>query len=174
MFSNNYMFDTETNAWWKIGGQAAEGGTNFFWYCLTQNGNQLLAAPLVITSGTQPWFVVFDNTIPSPGYSWTSVPIPLSKDGDRVIDIRQVVVRVSDPTNTGNATIAVTIAGHTYTSTDTITNVPTRIRFNVGVQQISNLQVQLVGNNTGTNPSAPIVHSLDIGYQIRAKIAVDD
>lgn len=179
MFSNNIILDTDTNSWWKFYPNSGQGpgsvGRDIFWYCLTQNGNQLAAAPLKVTNASQPLSTIFDNTVPSSFYQWQSLPIHVTKNADRVIDIRQVVVRVSDPTNTGDATIELTVNGTVVaTSTETIGLVPEPIRFNVGVEGVDDIIINLFANNTGTNGSAPIVHSIDVGYQVRAGVGVND
>jgi hypothetical protein len=185
LFSNNVIYDTETNAWWNLfpyTGVEFEGlpvGQNLFWYCLTQNGNQLLAAPLIVNSNSDNGYLVFDNTVPSPSYQWVSLPIHVTKDADRVIDVRQIIVRASDPTGTGNAYIYVAI-GDSWTDQSNPTNTPigndpTPLRFNVGAgaQGLDDIIVTIFASNEGEgNPSAPIVHSIDIGYQTRARVAV--
>jgi hypothetical protein len=185
MFSNNVCYDTDTSSWWQLfpkQGTNVTGlpnGRNIWWYCVTQNNNQIGVSPLLVTSNADPWLSIFDNTVPSPSYQWQSLPINVEQHTDRVLDVRQVVIRASDPTvtgSTGGATVKVTIDAFTATSTKTITNEPTTIRFNVGTgaSGIQDLDLTLFCNNSVANGAAPIIHSIDIGYQVRAGVVVND
>jgi hypothetical protein len=178
MFSNNVILDTDSNAWWTLYPRKGVNlaplvGRNIFWYTLTQNGNQMVCAPLICNAGTEAWATVFDNTFPSQTYQWQSLPIHVTPNADHVIDVRQVVVRASDPTNTGAATVQVTIGSFSATSTIAIPTTPVPIRFNVGngAQGLNDIIVTMVAGNT---QAAPIIHSIDIGYRVRARVAVND
>lgn len=180
LFSNNVIYDTETNSWWQLYPRHGVNpigltGHNLWWYSLTQNGNQMLAAPLTITNGADPVYSVFDNTVPSPTYQWQSLPLNIGSP-DRTIDIRQIIIRASDPTNTGTATVEVKVGSFDQTSTTTIGASPTTIRFNVGngAQGIDSPVLTLIAHNPTSLGSAPIIHSIDLGYNIRAGVGVTD
>jgi hypothetical protein len=180
MFSNNIVYDTTTGGWWKLQpsrGQAGAAGREIFWYSLTQNGNQMATAPLRLDSNSEVFMSVFDNRVPASSYQWTSLPIHVVNDADRVIDVRQVVIRASDPTNSGHAVLQVVIGSFNVNSTETIHATPTPIRLNVGGAGGTNLTYdipfQIVCSNTSGN-SAPIIHSIDIGYTVRASVGVNN
>ncbi len=184
LFSGNVIYDTETNSWWNLfpkQGNNISGlpnGRNLWWYNLTQNGNQMTASPLQVSSNSDPWLSTFDNTVPSPVYTWESLPIHVDKNADRVIDIRQIVIRASDPSNSAAATIQVSAGSFSETSVaadNPIGSNPTPLRFNVGLgaQGLDDIIVSITAKNT-TNHSAPIIHSIDVGYIIRAGVAVAD
>jgi hypothetical protein len=142
----------------------------------------MLAAPLRLDSNTDFFYLVFDNRVPSSDYTWTSLPIHVVKDADRVIDVRQVVVRASDPTNTGQARVDVIIGNYDFTTTNgAINNVPRPIRLNVGgiggpggTGLTQDITLQLFAVNGASGGSAPIIHSVDIGYTVRAAVGVSD
>ena len=46
------------------------------------------------------------------------------------------------------------------------------LRRNVGTN-VYNMQIQVVGQNTN-NHSAPLLHAIDVGYQVRAGVPVND
>lgn len=180
MFSNNVWYDTDTGSWWNI--YPPKGttvgsmvGAEMFWYSLTRDANKILAAPLILTSSAEDVYQEIDNTAPSTEYQWRSMPIHVDTNAERVIDIRQIIVRCSDPANTGLATITVSTpnAGSTFTSTSNATSNPigvdpTMIRFNVGsgAQGLQDLVIQVLAENTGAG--APIIESIDVEYKLRA------
>lgn len=183
MFSGNVWYDTDTNSWWNIYPKRGTTigtlvGKDMWWYCLTQNGNQMLAAPLQIHASGDPAYNVLDNTVASSQYQWKSLPIHVTPNADRVIDIRQIIVRCSDPSNSGAATVNVTCpnsgwAGSTSNpATEPIGVDPTILRFNVGLGvQVADIVLQLLVTNSAGNP-APIIESIDIEYKVRQSEAV--
>jgi hypothetical protein len=180
VFSGNVIYDELSGGWWNlypphginIGGLT---GADIFWSVLTQNGNQLATSPLTVTANTDMYVSVFDNRVPSQFYQWQSLPIHVDKNADRVLDVRQVIIRASDPTNTGAATIQLKVGSFNETSTVTINNTPTPLRFNVGLgaQGLDDITLNITAANSSGN-SAPIIHSIDVGYIIKAGVAVTD
>lgn len=186
LFSGNVIYDTDTNSWWNLfpkPGVNVSGlpdGRNLWWYNLTEMGNQLTASPLIVNGNTDPWLSVFDNTVPSPVYQWQSLPIHVTENADRVIDIRQIIIRASDPSNSGAATLIVTTPNGSFTETtvaadNPIGSNPTIIRLNVGsgAQGLQDIILNVIAKNTAGN-SAPIIHSIDVEYKVRASQAVAD
>lgn len=185
MFSGNVLYDTDTSSWWNL--YPLKGttigslvGKNFWWYCLTQNGNQMLCAPLVLNANMDSAYSVFDNTVGSSQYQWKSLPIHVTPNADRLIDIRQIIVRCSDPANTGLATLTVSTPNGSFSETsvaaDTpITNEPSIMRFNVGLgaQGLQDIVIQILMENSAGHP-APIIESIDVEYKVRASRAVAD
>ena len=185
LFSGNVWFDTEAQAWWNIYPKKGTTvgtlvGKDMWWYSLTQNGNQMLAAPLELQSNADSVYSVIDNTVASSQYQWQSLPIHVAPNADRTIDIRQIIVRCSDPSNTGLATIEASTPNGSFSATSIPANTPigadpTMVRFNVGLgaQGLSDIVIQILATNTAGNP-APIIESIDVEYKIRASIAVAD
>jgi hypothetical protein len=187
MFSNNYVFDTTGNSWWIISPQAtqtipaiAAGQIDKFsvwWWVQPKDGNQIYACPLVIHSTDTPpiGWVTYDNTGPTFVYSWQSTPIHVAPNADRVVDVRRVVVRASSPDLDPTNQVVVTIGSFTATSSIEIMSTPTPIVFNVGsgAEGLSDIEITVVGYNANGN-SAPLIHSIDIGYLDRASVAPDN
>jgi hypothetical protein len=177
LFSKNLMYDTENQSWWVLYPNqgvnfGAIDGHDFFWYALTNDGNQLLTAPLIIsTANGNIFYNVFDNTVANNFYQWTSLPIHVTKNADRVLDVRKVMIRASNPSGAGTANVAVNINGVAIgSSTGVAIGIePTIISLNCGVKGVQDILVTLACTNTGSNP-APIIHSIDIGYEIRAEV----
>jgi hypothetical protein len=178
MFSGNAMMDSETNGWWQLypakgNNQAGLTGQDIWWMDTTEFENQLIVSPLFCSNNTDPWATIFDNAVSSSTYQWQSLPIHVTKDADRVLDVREVTIRASSPDADTHSTVAVTIGSWSATSTLTIGVNPTTIRFNAAAEGLQDITLTLVASNSNSH-SAPIIHSVDIGYQIRAKVAVNN
>jgi hypothetical protein len=180
LFSNNYLYNAETNSWWvlypnKFNGTGDAPGETFFWFIQGNLGKDLYAVPLQIGTGAgqdMRWWYRFDNTVAAPHWQWKSLPIHVTKNADRVLDVRQVVIRVSDPSASGTATATVSIGSFSATTTEVIGQEPTPFRFNVGQRGLDDIVIQVNGDNG--SGSSPVLHSIDIGYQVRAGVAVDN
>lgn len=176
LFSKNYIYDTTTGAWWVIYPNAGTNvgtltGKDIFWWALTQNGEQILGAPLRMPNADRTWYSTFDNRIPTNLWQWTSLPIHVTKDADRVLDVREVVLRMSDPQNTGTCQVTIDINGSQQTNTATITADPTALRFVYGLKGQQDMIVKVIASNSNSSMGAPIMHSIDIAYNIRAELA---
>ncbi len=180
LFSGNVMYDTENNSWWKlfpskgVNPSLIGPGQDIWWYSLTQNANQMAVAPLRCTANTDPWLSIFDNTVPSQTYQWQSLPIRVSPHADRVVNVREIVVRASDPTNTGIATVAVQVGSFSANNFGVVTIGldPTVVRFNVGqgAGRLQDIILTVIATNNGGG--APIIHSIDIAYDIAQETAL--
>lgn len=186
LFSNNRLFNPDTGGWWTLYPNEANGtsstpGHTLFHYSGGALGNEMYAAPLQFLSTDSPldWYYMFDSTIPAPHWQWTSLPIHVVKNANRVVDVRQIILRLSDPTDSGNATATVTCGGFTETISAGIGPAPTTFRLNVGdgALGLTDIVVQVNGDNAlgpSTAQSSPILHSLDIGFAERASVGVSD
>jgi hypothetical protein len=183
MFSNNVMYDTDTGSWWQLYPKKGVNpgpltGQDIWWYSNASFGNKIAVSPLKVNGNTDPWYSIFDNTVPSSYYQWQSLPINIGTP-DRVTDVRQITVRASDPTNTGTATIGVAVGSFSQTSVAATTPIgpnPTSLRFNVGTgaEGIEAIILTIIANNPTGGGSAPIIHSIDVGYRSRARVGVAD
>lgn len=181
LFSNNYLYNLDTQSWWQIypgdgNGSADVTGHTMWWWNEGRFGNTMYAAPLRFGTSTglnKNWWYKFDSEVPAPHYQWTSLPIHVDAHADRRIDVRQCILRLSDPSSSGTATMTLTIGGFAETTTTEITNEPQEFRFNVGAgaRGIQDIVIQVNADNAGH--SAPILHSIDLGYQVRAGQAVE-
>lgn len=186
LFSNNFMYNADTGGWWvlypnEVNGNATVPGHTMWWWSPGRFGNHMYSAP--IRFGTSPglnrnWFYKFDNTQPAQHYQWQSLPIHVTENATRLVDVLQVLVRVSDPSpQTGFASLSVTIGGQTQTTSgDFISADPKLFRFDFGSASLGleDIVITLNGDNSVTSYSPPYVHSLDIGFKTRAiKAAVN-
>jgi hypothetical protein len=178
LFSNNFMYNPDTNSWWVLYPTVANGtgtvpGQTFWWYTPGRFGDQMYAAPLGFTHANNLWFSLFDNKVPAPHWQWQSLPIHVTPNSDRVVDVREVVLRVSDPSNSGNCTVSLWIDGTTYGPVGGIGNDPTPIRFNTAVNGVFEIILRVNGDNAIAG-SSPVLHSIDVGYSVRAEVPVSN
>ena len=178
LFSNNFMYNMDTGSWWPIypttgNGNAHVTGQTFWWWYEGRFGNQMYAAPLFLTPSARTWYVRFDEEVPAPHWQWQSLPIHVTPNADRVLDVRQLVARFSDPSNSGNATATVTVNGTALTTVTGIPSTPKAYRWDVGVRGIQDIVIKVTGDNA-VSGSSPILHSIDLGYQDRAGVPVSN
>src|ERR1700722_8589969 len=177
LFSNNYLYNPDTGGWWILYPNQSQTSTElfpltFYWFKQGRSGNEMYAAPLVLSqtsASTRQWYNKFDNTVPTTHWQWQSLPIHVVPTADRVVDVRQVIVRLSNPDGS-TATATVTVGTESQTTDTTIGPNPTTFRFNFGIGALGlqDIVITINGDSTG---SAPILHSLDIGYNIVASMA---
>lgn len=179
LFSNNYLYNMDTQSWWQLYPGAGLGngtvpGISFWWWNEGRFGNQMWAGPLKFGSASglpDAWWCLFDSKVPAPHWQWQSLPIHVVPNADRSIDVREVYVRLSDPSASGNATATVTVNGEILgtVTAGQITDEPTSFRFNAGVDGIQDIIVRINGDNA-VSGSSPVLHSIDIGWQERAHL----
>ena len=179
LFSNNYLYNMDTQSWWQLypgelNGNGTVPGINFWWWNESRFGNQMWAGPLKFGSASglpAAWWYLFDSKVPAPHWQWQSLPIHVVPNADRSIDVREVYVRLSDPSASGHATATVTVNGEVLgtVAAGQITDEPTSFRFNAGVDGIQDIIVRVNGDNA-VSGSSPVLHSIDIGWQERAHL----
>ena len=169
LFSGNYCYVPETGSWWVLYPKAANGtgsvpGVDLFWYSLGAFANEMYAAPLHFGPNGQ-WFHLFDSTVGAPHWQWTSLPNKVTATRSHVVDVVQVMVTLSSPDGT-SPTATVQIGSWTSPTITGIGTEPTPFRLNAGALGLKNVVVKVNGDNSGG--SAPILHSVSVGYKTRA------
>jgi hypothetical protein len=174
VFSNNWIYDLKSGGWFRLLNPAT---ASLFAYDEGFNINQLYASVNQISGTGATAFYKFDSTVPASSYQWQSLPIRVSEN--RLVDFRQVAIRVSNPYGgSGNATIQVygVDANGNVTNFDLITvNLatiarPQLIRVNADVKS-EDLTVGVIVMAPANEP-APIIHSLSLGYKVREQAGV--
>lgn len=182
LFSNNWLFDPDTGAWWILwpttnNGNSKVIGYTFWWWQQGRLGYQVYAAPLklgVTGDFSTNWYARFNSETAAGHYSWTSLPMHVVPNATRVVDVTQVIVRCSSPDGTGG-TVTANIGDWSATTDGVIGSNPTTFRFNAGngCLGLSDITLNLT-SETATDGSAPIIDSVDIGFSTRARQGSDN
>lgn len=171
LFSNNWVLDSLTGGWWRLSNPAA---MSFFWYVPGFAENVMYAALGTVTGPNETFFAKYDRGVPNGAYNWQSLPIRLPSE-DRLSDIREVVVRASNPYLDSGPTISPFVVdsfGNTTALEPWTMSSSTGIqeqRFNCGVKSETVSVVLSCVGNSGT-PKGPVIHSLAIGYRSREHV----
>lgn len=194
LFSNNYLYNTTSGSWWRlypaygtpphytprcffhyVAASATDGGT------APGGSGALWAAPLEVATGHTPGRIClykFTKSVSAQHYQWTSNPIHVTSDANRVVTVREVVVTASCPQSGASITLTVgtSATGESpFVETFGIGSIgtqPTPLRCHVGAGALTlnRITLQINADNETTGNWAPVIHSIDIGYQTRALV----
>jgi hypothetical protein len=173
VFSNNYVYDTDTKSWWSLYPNNTQTITtsivkttyvkpkSFFHFAQGVTWQTLWASPLSITTTTKKIAYKFTMTKPAAFWQWTSNPITLTTNEGSVVDVRQIILRVAPSvtkTQTPNhhgaleirvGTLAQIVAGTAWSWTSNFGNVPVEhvdtIRLNCSALGLQTMCIQLIG-----------------------------
>jgi hypothetical protein len=172
------MLDLQTNAWWTYYPRPTQNllGANLY-YVNPVNGNFIYATQLSFIGNTSLNFMYkFDPTKSAQVYQWQSLPLRMT-DRDHRVDIRQVVIRAScSTTQTSPFTVNILdqnsiVQTLTPVGSQVVGPGPQILRFNAPGGGLSEPAIQVYSQNSATGDS-PIIHSIEIGYRLRAHQAV--
>ena len=171
--SNNWMMDSKTGNWWTYYPRKAQGGSDLFWI-QPVNGNYIYAAQLSFVGATSLNFLYrFDPASPAQTYQWQSQPLHLTPT-NQVVDVRQVIVRASCPQVNNSITISVidqdVVVAGPFT-VNGITSGPALYRFNIGGIGLFEPAIRISSTNTAGVADMPIIHGIDIEYNISTHLA---
>jgi len=165
---NNWIFDTETRAWWKLEAYSTEADLKYMTHHVTTDwsNRRFYTAP----SGYFPPAAgsvalnEYDTTLGTIDYQWESHPIAPSVDRD--INVREVVLTASGTTaSTITVTVASTLAGgdsNTATFAFPAGDAPVSLRMPIHVSGPAlTIKVAAAGNSSTT---APRVHKIAVGW----------
>lgn len=171
-FSNNWLYDTRTQSWWKYYPDSTQGGVDLFWTQYVQ-GPSFYAAKLSWLVGADTFLYRFDSNLANPHYQWRSMPLKLAGE-DRVVDIREIVVRASSAVSDCAVTLTVLDAGNVVWGPEEqagdVSDGPDFIRWNVGALGLTEPQIQVNVDNSGTPGDNAVIHSISVKYKQRAHI----
>jgi hypothetical protein len=179
--SNNYLYDTKTNSWWRYfptAGQASlfsVTGNNLFWV-QPVNGNEIYGVVFSFDNAHKTFMYRFDPASPANNWQWQSLPIHLTNN--RQIIIREIVIRASSTGGNSAGTFKVTVFHRgtqvgsvttTGSGTDVIGASPVMIRMPIGAVSAGGTpfageDITVRINAFGNAGSAPILHDIAIGW----------
>lgn len=175
-FSNNWMLDLRTNAWWKYYPSADQGGMDLFWIQAV-NGPYIYCAPLTFFDSNLDVLLRFNESVPAE--HWQAHTLPIRTTNDRYVEIRRVIVRATSNNGNASGTVSVqiyngtTMVGSATTPNGDIKEYPTMINMPVGAinaggvpYSSEDITVRIVAD--GNSAAAPNVHSVSLGWAKRA------
>lgn len=164
--SNNWLLDIGTGNWWRLDDP---GDVRFWAFDSSWDGLALYGIPASFptTVGDLPVLYNWSRALGALSYSWQSHPIRESLD--RRIGVREIVLRAQGP-----GTVTVTLTDESGTAiatafTTTSSTYPQVIRKDVSFEgSFVTVRIQ----SDGGAATAPIVHSVALGYREDNRIAV--
>lgn len=183
LFSNGYVYSILTSSWWMLT-QPGAGEHPYYHYTDAKDNHQIYVMPLKVDVTNETFLYTFDTRIGAPHYEWTSTDLyrHVTNIQDRVIDIREVIIKASVAVPaSGNTITCNLIQNDTIVATqtsDTPVNVdPTTIRFNFGAKGLENFKIQFLSDSPeqtpGSSTAAPSIWSFEFAYRARAKVKSD-
>ena len=169
-FSNNWMYDTRGGGWWSYYPRKAQGGADLFWV-QPVNGNYIYCAQLSFTHPNLDFMYRFDPATSAQTYQWQSLPFRTT-DRDHRADIREIVIRASCSTNQTDPFTVTILDQNTTVATLTTSGLvvgpgPQLIRFNAPGGGLSEPAIRVTSTNS-TAGDSPVIHSIEVGYRLRA------
>jgi hypothetical protein len=178
---NNYLYDTDSKAWWRLVAPDNNTSTPYAYYDVDAEFEQLFAFPYKLTATQN---VVCDKfalgTLAS-SYSWRSQPLVQSRD--RLFTTQQVELVAANST-ASDSRVTVTLEGidaegvlqtrtveFTLTGTSTSGGRPQILRKSIagGSLTARYLQLRIVATNASTTAPAPKIMSLSVGIADRSR-----
>jgi hypothetical protein len=168
LFSNNFVFDENTQGWWRLLNPAT---ASLFHYTEGFERGQMYGAVTQVTGTTTDFLYQFDRTKPASSWQWQSLPIRVSED--RVVNIREIVARYSNPYGgSGTFTMqmsAIDSGGNVISATsftwNAAVNRPQMQRLNLGGYYSEDITIRIVMEANTAGQPAPVLHSLSVGYR---------
>lgn len=168
---NNWVYDTNTNSWWRL----QDPAVHQFWMYQPDILTPTLYACGPTFSNTNNLFVLdYDKTLGATNWTWQSQPIVIGNY--RRIDIKDMVVVFQSQSSTGG-TLTVTLSddtGTTYTKVITYAHNGGRVqvaRFTVAPVYSNDAYFRVSLNADGGANTAPIVNLIRFGYEDVKEIA---
>ena len=171
--SNNWLYDLNTQSWWRYYPTKAQGGQDLF-YVQETDGQFIYGGRLSFSDTDTDFLYEFDQQAPTGEWQWQCLPRRLTDN--RLIELREVVVRASS--NQGAADSQITVAiyngatkvGSVTTVVGDIKAYPTMLRMPIGA--ISAGSVPYTSEDftiritaTGNGGPAPNLHSVSLGWK---------
>jgi len=111
---NNYIYDTDTDAWWRLCAPSTNASIPYNIYCVDGRTGVMYAFPYKLTGNNtaagknNTVYDTYDPAVLGASYSWRSQPLVQSRD--RNFTIQQVELVATNPTTT-TSTVTVTLEG---------------------------------------------------------------
>lgn len=160
---NNWIYDFQTSSWWRI--EDPELYQIFQWSA-SPRSSAFYGVPVDFGEGEVIWYK-FDSAVPVTNYVWQSQYFAVSID--RVLDIRELMVRALAPNDATISTLIITLSnedGDVKQEAIQVesSTIPKLQRVDTKFQG-TGIKVKVEASTSDGGP-APIIYELSIGYQI--------
>lgn len=172
-FSNNWLYDLNTESWWRYYPTAAQGGQDLF-YVQEVDGRYIYGGRLSFSDTDLSIIYEFDQENPTTDWQWQCLPRRMTDN--RLTELREVVVRATSnlDNNGGQITVAIfngpTQVGSVTTPVGQITGTPNMIRMPIGAISAGStpytsedFTIRITA--TGNGFPAPNLHSCSLGWK---------
>lgn len=167
---NNFMYNTETNSWWRIHPTPTQDATNgkIFAHWQTSSSGRFYGVPAYISDSQTTVWSRFDPNLGCRKYVWRSQP--LAKTRNRTLNMREINLVAQ-----GSGTVTIDVIGlggqldsHTFTVSDTDRPV---IQFAQIKIQAQDVELRITSDSGSNSVNAPVVHRIAIGYNTASSVS---
>jgi len=188
---NDFLFNIESSAWWKIEDSSDTGRVKYSHYDTGSLNGKLYAFPYMNTPGADPVVYSYDPDVLRSSYSWKSLPLIESRRRLLTYEDVTLTVTVAHPYTATN-TIVVTLIGIAEDGTQVSSNATTIVLNATSVVNgtqvtITHLlgtsgaqgtftarYVQVLVTATASSGPAPKIHKIDLGVTDRQRQRVNN
>jgi hypothetical protein len=167
---NNFMYNTETNSWWRIHPTPTQDATNgkIFAHWQTSTSGRFYGIPAYISDTQTTVWSRFDPNLGASEYVWRSQP--LARTRNRTLNMREINLVAQ---GSGVVTVDIIGVGGVLVSKDFLVGSVDRpiiqfVPIKVQAQDVE-IRITSVGDDASTN--APVVHRIAIGYNTASSVS---
>jgi hypothetical protein len=168
---NNFMYNTETNSWWRISPTTAQdpsGLAKVFAHWQTSTSGRFYGFPAYISDTQTTVYSRFDPNLGTNYYVWRSQP--LSRTRNRTLNLREINLTAQ---GSGIVTIQLIGPAGVLVSKDFIINSTARpiIQFLPIKVQSQDVEIRILSAGDDDTINAPVVHRIAIGYNTASSVS---
>jgi len=178
---NDYLFNTQTNAWWKLEDSGDVNRIRYSHYDVSALNGKMYAFPYLNAPAADPVIYVYDPDVLRSSYSWRSLPLIETKQRLTTFQNVELTVTTAFPW-TAVTTVTVTLTGFDEKG-DQVSSVPTVFSLNASGEYGSQVRLRnIVTNNvaqaaftaryvqvlvtaSADSGPAPKIHSIKLGVR---------
>lgn len=167
---NNFMYNTETNSWWRIHPTPTQNSTTgkIFAHWQTSTSGRFYGVPAYISDTQTTVWSRFDPNLGASQYVWRSQP--LARTRNRTLNMREINLVAQ---GSGIVTVDVIGVGGVWVSKDfTINSVDRPIIQFVPIKvQAQDVEIRITSAGSDDSTNAPVVHRIAIGYNTSSSVS---
>jgi hypothetical protein len=167
---NNFMFNTETNSWWRVHPTPTQNNTTgkIFAHWQTSTSGRFYGVPAYISDTQTTVWSRFDPNLGASQYVWRSQP--LARTRNRTLNMREINLVAQ---GSGTITVDIISIGGMLVSKDFIINSVDRpiIQFVPIKAQAQDVEIRITSAGDDDTTNAPVVHRIAIGYNTASSVS---